>query len=143
MVYTPDSTGVQLVFLASSQNYIRTLEAKTGNLINTRQVQTPFLQSDIGCTDIPNTIGIIGTPIIDPNTDIVYFFAKTYIPNFRAPGNTGTYNGVYYFYAVDINTLDDIPGFPILVDGSQSQNAPQKYFVGGVVLQRPASYFLT
>jgi hypothetical protein len=56
LVYTP-SGGSQLVFLASNQNYVRTLDAKTGNIINSRQLHTPFLQSDIGCTDIPNTIG--------------------------------------------------------------------------------------
>lgn len=56
LVYTP-SGGTQLVFLASSQNYVRTLDAKTGTIINSRQLHAPFLQSDIGCTDIPNTIG--------------------------------------------------------------------------------------
>jgi hypothetical protein len=126
-----------LVFLASSQNWIRTLDAVTGAIINSRQVSTPFLQSDIGCTDIPNTIGITGTPVIDPGTDTVYFFAKTYIPNYRQPGNTGYYNGVYYFYAVNINTLQDVSGFPILIDGTIAQNDPLKYFVGGVTLQRP------
>ncbi|KAL9085044.1 MAG: hypothetical protein Q9165_007785 [Trypethelium subeluteriae] len=139
LVYTPSAAGSnQIVFLASSQNWIRTLDAKTGALINRRQVQTPFLQSDIGCTDIPNTIGITGTPVIDPNTDIAYFYAKTYIPNFRTSGNTGTFNGVYYFYAVNVNTLQDVPGFPLLVDGSVADNDPRKYFVGGVILQRPS-----
>jgi iron transport multicopper oxidase len=79
LVFTPAASGVQILFLASSQNYIRTLNAKTGAILNTRQVHTPFLQSDIGCTDIPNTIGIIGTPVIDPVTEIAYFFSKTYI----------------------------------------------------------------
>jgi hypothetical protein len=50
LLFTPESTAKQLIFLASSMNYIRTLDAVTGNLINSRQVQTPFLQSDIGCT---------------------------------------------------------------------------------------------
>lgn len=126
------------MFLASTQNWIRTLDAKTGAIINTRQVHTPFLQSDIGCTDIANTIGIVGTPTIDPATDIAYFFSKTYIPNYRAAGNTGTYNGVYYFHGVNINTLQDVAGFPILIDGSVSDNAPSKYFIGGTVLQRPS-----
>jgi len=119
-------------------NYIRTLDAKTGNLINARQVQTPFLQSDIGCTDIPNYIGIIGTPIIDPTTEIAYFYAKTYIPNYRAAGNTGVFNGVYYFYAVYVNDLTDVPGYPVLVEGSVADNDPRKYFVGGTILQRPS-----
>lgn len=77
LVYTPEG-GSQLVFLASSINIIRTIDAVTGAAINSRTVQPPFLQSDIGCTDIPNYIGIIGTPIIDPNTDTVYFFSKGY-----------------------------------------------------------------
>ena len=91
----------------------------------------------IGCTDIPNTIGIIGTPVIDPNTDVAYFFAKTYIPNYRVAGNTGTSNGVYYFHGVNVNTLADVFP-PVLIDGTFAQNAPAKYFVGGVVLQRPS-----
>ena len=95
------------------------------------------MQSDIGCTDIPNTIGIIGTPVIDPATDTAYFFAKTYIPNYRMAGPTGTFNGVYYFHGVNVNTLIDVFP-PILIDGSQSDNAPAKYFVGGTILQRPS-----
>ncbi|KAK4984994.1 hypothetical protein LTR50_006268 [Elasticomyces elasticus] len=137
LVFTPQGQD-QLVFLASSQNWIRTLNAKTGQLLNSRQVQKPFLQSDIGCTDIPNTIGITGTPVIDPATEIAYFYAKTYIPNYRSVGNTGVYNGAYYFYAVDINTLQDVNGFPILVDGVPADNDPRKYFIGATVLQRPS-----
>jgi iron transport multicopper oxidase len=138
LVFTPASTGVQILFLASSQNNIRTLNAKTGAVLNTRLVHPPFLQSDIGCTDIPNTIGIIGTPIIDPKTEIAYFFSKTYIPNYRVPGNTGTANGVYYFHGVSLDTLQDVPGYPILIDGSVADNEPLDSFIGGVILQRPA-----
>ncbi|KAF7884514.1 uncharacterized protein EAF02_004850 [Botrytis sinoallii] len=138
LTYTPLTGGPQLLFLASNQNYIRTLNAETGVLINSRQVHTPFLQSDIGCTDIPNYIGIIGTPTIDPATDIAYFFSKTYIPNYRVPGNTGTANGVYYFHAVNISTLLDVDSYPILIDGAIADNAPQKHFIGGVILQRPS-----
>lgn len=137
LVYTPNAGGPQIVFIASSQNWIRTMNAKTGAALNARQVHTPFLQAEIGCTDIPSTIGIIGTPVIDPATDIAYFFAKTYIPNFRTAGNTGVINGVYYFHGVNVNTLEDVFP-PVLIDGSQSDNAPAKYFVGGVILQRPA-----
>ena len=50
LTYTPLAGGPQLVFLASNMNYIRTLDAKTGALINAKQVHTPFLQSDVGCT---------------------------------------------------------------------------------------------
>ncbi len=49
LTYTPSGSSNQLVFLASSQNWIRTLDAKTGALVNARQVHTPFLQSDLNC----------------------------------------------------------------------------------------------
>jgi iron transport multicopper oxidase len=58
LVYTPSGQS-QLVFLASSMNIIRTVDAVNGTLLNSRTVQPPFLQSDIGCTDIPDYIGII------------------------------------------------------------------------------------
>lgn len=91
LVYTPPGLK-QLVFIASSQNWIRTVDAVTGTLIKSRQVQPPFLQSDIGCTDIPDFIGIIGTPVIDPNTNTAYFFAKGY-QNQASSG--GLAKGVY------------------------------------------------
>ncbi|KAH0537068.1 hypothetical protein FGG08_006109 [Glutinoglossum americanum] len=150
LVYTPNG-GKQMVFIASEQNWIRTLDAVNGTLINQRQVQPPFLQSDIGCTDIPDYIGITGTPVIDPATDTVYFFSKGY----KDGGAIGVQNGIYkyeepdasslrgvleklIFYAVDIKDLSDRPGFPVLIDGHNADNDPSRYFVGGTVLQRPA-----
>ena len=78
LTLTPVGTQKQIVFLASAMNIIRTVDAENGTLINSRTIQPPFLESDIECTDIPNFIGIIGTPIIDPDTEIVYFFSKGY-----------------------------------------------------------------
>jgi iron transport multicopper oxidase len=47
LVYTPPGAS-QVVFLASSMNVIRVLDAVNGTLLNSRTVQPPFLQSDIG-----------------------------------------------------------------------------------------------
>lgn len=135
LVYTPNG-GKQLVFTASHMNWIRTVDAVTGTLIKSRQVQPPFLQSDIGCTDIPGYIGIIGTPTLDSSTDTVYFFSKGY-KNGASSG--GVPNGQYKFYAVNVNTLDDVPGFPIIIDGHNADNDATRYFLGGTVLQRPVS----
>ena len=45
-------------------------------------------------------VGITGTPIIDPATDTVYFYAKSY------PGaDRGVFNGAYWIHALDINNL--------------------------------------
>ncbi|KAL8772354.1 MAG: hypothetical protein Q9194_004646 [Teloschistes cf. exilis] len=134
LVYTPPGQK-QLVFTASNQNWIRTFDAVTGASLQARQVQPPFLVSDIGCTDMPNTIGIAGTPVIDPGTNTAYFFAKGYQNN-AASG--GVAKGIYKFYAVNILDLTDRPGFPVLIDGNNADNDPTRYFVGGTVLQRPS-----
>lgn len=47
LVYTPPGVQ-QVVFLASSMNVIRVLDAVNGTLLNSRTMQPPFLQSDIG-----------------------------------------------------------------------------------------------
>jgi iron transport multicopper oxidase len=134
-VFTPASTGRELVFIASNQNVIRTIDGINGTLVNSRTIQPPFLQSDIGCGDIPNYIGITGTPIIDPTTETVYFFSKGYKGG--ASGG-GVLAGQYAFYAVDFNTLQDKPGFPVIIDGNYADNDPTRYFLGGTVLQRPS-----
>ena len=53
--------------MVSSQNNIRILDGLTGTVLNTRTLDPPFQSADTGgCGDIPNTVGITGTPIIDP-----------------------------------------------------------------------------
>jgi iron transport multicopper oxidase len=91
------------------------------------------------CTDIPDFIGIVGTPIIDPSTSIVYFFSKGYKNGAYSGGVANGIlaqsllkwklieAGIYSFYAVDINTLQDIPGFPILIDGHFADNDNARY----------------
>ena len=70
LVYTLDG-GSEMLITASNMNNIRVHDAKTGTVLASRQLTPPFLQSDIGCADIPNYIGVTGTPIIDPATNIM------------------------------------------------------------------------
>ncbi|CUS08575.1 unnamed protein product [Tuber aestivum] len=132
LVYTPKTAGSkQVLFVASETNWVYVMDAVTGVTLRSKQVATPFLVSDIGCNDISGFIGITGTPIIDPATDTVYFYAKSY------PGaERGVYNGAYWIHALDINNLNDRPGFPKKVDGSVADNDPTRYFHGGTHLQR-------
>ena len=78
LVYTPNGAPSELVITASSQNNVRVIDGLSGSLINTRTLDPPFQSVDSDCGDIPNTVGITGTPIIDPATDIMYFFSKGY-----------------------------------------------------------------
>lgn len=89
LVYTPPSTGRQILFTASNMNWIRILDATTGAVLASRLTQNPFLQADAACGDMPNFIGVAGTPIIDPATDTAYFFSKGYRGNVTGPAGVG------------------------------------------------------
>jgi hypothetical protein len=78
LVYTPAGAPHEYVITVSSQNNVRVIDGITGALITMRTLDPPFASSDSDCGDIPNTVGITGTPVIDTATDIMYFFSKGY-----------------------------------------------------------------
>jgi len=126
--------GVEMVVTASSLNVVR-VHSVNGTLIAQRTLQPPFLQSDIGCADIPGAIGTIGTPIIDPATNVMHLLSKGYK---GGAASGGVANGIYQMYGLNLPDLTDSPGFPLLIDGHAADNDPTRYFVGGTVLQRPS-----
>lgn len=66
LVWTPPGAVSEQVIAVSNQNIIRILDGLTGTLINSRTLDPPFQSADtLGCGDIPHTVGITGTPIID------------------------------------------------------------------------------
>lgn len=68
LVYT-GSDGVQYVYIATTQNNIYKMNAKTGVVVTSRNLHRPFLVSDLdGCVDINPTIGVTATGVIDPDT---------------------------------------------------------------------------
>lgn len=125
LVYTPEGYANEVVIAVSNQNIVRIIDGKNGTLLNSRTLDPPFQSVDTNCGDIPNTVGITGTPIIDTATDIMYFFSKGYIGGVTGPA--GTINGQYKFYAVHIPTLQDVPGFPVTLDGRNAVNDPTRY----------------
>lgn len=40
--------------------------------------------------------------------------------------------GQYMFYALDVNTLADKPGFPIIIDGHFADNDPTRFVTSSV-----------
>lgn len=77
-----------------------------------------------------------GTGVIDPSTDTWYLAAKTYED--QTDQVKGLDNGRYFFHAIDVNTLDEKPGFPKPLEGTIAKNNPKRVFQGGKHLQRPA-----
>ncbi|KAJ9633336.1 hypothetical protein H2204_007053 [Knufia peltigerae] len=136
LVYT-GSDGVQYVYIATTQNNVYKINAKTGVIVASRNIHRPFLVSDLnGCVDINPTVGVTATGVIDPDTDTWYFTAKTYIDQ-TLNGPTGRPNGRYYIHAISTVDLSERPNFPVNLEGMVASNNPVRSFNGGIHHQRP------
>jgi hypothetical protein len=137
LVYTL-SDGIQYVFVATTQNNLYKINAKTGAIVLQRNLHVPFLTADLnGCVDINPLIGVTATGVIDPATDVWYLTAKTYVDQ-SVTGAKGKPNGRYYIHAIDANTLAEKPNFPVDLEGMVARNNPVRSFNGGIHHQRPA-----
>ncbi|KAH6915180.1 hypothetical protein BKA70DRAFT_1557493 [Coprinopsis sp. MPI-PUGE-AT-0042] len=132
LVYTY-SRGRKVLISAASSNNIYVLDAKTGEVINKRQLRKPYTEPTLPCGDLIPHNGILGTPVIDSKTGTLYVFVKGY----KDDASVGPFNSVFWAHAVDAVTLEERKGFPTLIDGPAS-NDPQRYFTGGLYLQRPS-----
>jgi hypothetical protein len=137
LVYTP-SDGNQYVYLATQQNNIYKLDAKTGVILASRNLHIPFLTSDLsGCVDINPHVGSTATGVIDPATGTWYLTTKTYVDQ-NPNGAKGRPNGRYYVHAINVDDLSERPNFPVDLEGTVARNNPDRSFGGGIHHQRPA-----
>ncbi|KAI9366181.1 hypothetical protein DFJ73DRAFT_164619 [Zopfochytrium polystomum] len=142
LLYSPKADLLsQIIFVATEQNNVYTLNATTGTVIAKKHLTDAFDFSKDGfwCDDIVGFAGISGTPVIDSDTGTVYLWTKTYIP-----GKTGYENARYLFHALDVMTLSERPGYPVdQLQGRVAENASPEFpnpnsFFAGYQLQRTA-----
>ncbi|KAL7931905.1 WSC domain-containing protein [Trichoderma chlorosporum] len=139
LVYTPSGGTKQYVYVATAQNNVYKLDAKTGDIVASRNLHIPFLAADLdGCVDINPNIGITGTGVIDPDTDTLYYTSKTYADQTALNKPQGRDAARYFFHALDVNDLSERPNFPVPLDGIIASNNDQRMFTGGIHLQRTA-----
>ncbi|KAH8801520.1 WSC domain-containing protein [Xylogone sp. PMI_703] len=138
LVYT-GADGVQYVYVATTQNNLYKLDAKTGAIVLSKNLHIPFLTADLdGCVDINPLVGITATGVIDPDTDTWYLTAKTYADQNGGNGPQGKPNGRYYVHAISTVDLTERPNFPVDLEGTVARNNPIRSFNGGIHHQRPA-----
>lgn len=131
-----------VVFVATENDSVYAFDADAksagaplwhASFINPGKGITPVQDSDIGCNNITPQIGITGTPVIDPGTNILYVVAAT------------KENGVFYqrLHALNILNGQETSGSPVAIAGSVKGTGDGS--VNGVVafdphmqLQRPA-----
>ncbi|KAJ3324847.1 hypothetical protein HDU76_013335 [Blyttiomyces sp. JEL0837] len=116
LTYTPPNHP-QIIFVVTMENKLFVLDSQNGTVLNSRKLNVPFPISQIpyyaaGCDDITPDVGIVATPVIDPTTSTAYFLAKTYVNSQEE----------YEFHAVDVLTLQERSGFPVLLNGIVSDN---------------------
>jgi hypothetical protein len=106
-----------VVFAASMLNTIYAIDADTGATLWTHNYGTPITPKEVE-TDQNITwntgIGILGTPVIDPSTNYMYF----------ATGNETVVNGSnvysYNLNAIDIFTGNPVLNSPVAISGTYS-----------------------
>ncbi|KAG9230010.1 WSC domain-containing protein [Amylocarpus encephaloides] len=139
LVYTTTSDNTQYVYVATTQNNLYKLNAKTGAIVQQRNLHIPFLTADLdGCTDINPLVGVTATGVIDPATETLYLTSKTYVNQDGGNGAQGKPNGRYYLHAINVNDLTERPNFPVDLEGTVARNNPSRSFGAGIHLQRPA-----
>ena len=77
-----------MVIVVSNLNIVRVYDGITGVLVAQRTLDPPFASVDASCGDIPGSIGITATPVIDKATNIMYFTSKGYKNGQAGPINT-------------------------------------------------------
>ncbi|KAB5547350.1 WSC domain-containing protein [Coniochaeta sp. 2T2.1] len=147
LIYTPkNGDGTQYVYWATAQNNVYKMNAKTGEVLASRNLHIPFMSADLSgenqqtpgyCQDINPTVGIIGTGVIDPDTDTLYLTAKTYEDQTKVGVPQGRPAGRIYIHALDVNDLSERPNFPFHFEGLGARNNPPRLFNGGIQNQRP------
>ena len=137
LIYT-ENDGIQYVFIATQQNNVYKLNAKTGVIVASRNLGRVFLTADLEqCNDIMPVIGSTATGVIDASTGTWYLTSKTY-SNQDKSGPVGRPNGRYKVFALQTKDLSDRVNFPVDLEYTPSRNSPDRWFTGGIHHQRPA-----
>jgi polyvinyl alcohol dehydrogenase (cytochrome) len=66
------------VYVATVGDGVYALEASTGQVVWHASAGTPVPSGELPCGDITPTVGIVGTPVIDPSNGILYAVADTW-----------------------------------------------------------------
>jgi outer membrane protein assembly factor BamB len=66
------------VYLATVGDDVYALEAATGQIAWHASAGTPVPSNQLPCGDVTPTVGIVGTPVIDPATGVLYAVADTW-----------------------------------------------------------------
>lgn len=128
-VYAQPLVDGNVLFVATEDNWIYGIDRQSGAILWQRRVGIPWNPEALVCDDIWPSVGVTGTPVIDPATDTAYFFSKTYESGDEGPAT-------WKMHAVEVASGVEKPGFPVEIAG-EAQNLPGVAFDATRQLQRP------
>lgn len=134
-VYAQPLVSGHTLLVATEENWIYGIDSRSGRVEWERNVGGPWSSegpvwgSLEECDDLVPKIGITGTPVIDPSTDVAYFVAKSY-----ASGSSGP--AIWKMHAVSLANGAEQPGFPVTISG-EAENISGIDFAPATQLQRP------
>ena len=134
-VYAQPLLDEGTLLVATEHNRVYGLDPATGAKQWTTDLRgTPWNPGDISCADLTPEIGVTGTPVIDPATDVAYMTHKAY-----ASGGSGPVK--YWLDAIEMANGHEKAGFPVELAGT-AQNEPGQTFHPATQLQRPGLLLL-
>ena len=117
-----------VVYVATEGNTVYAIDSWSGDVLRSVNLGAP-VPSPLGCTNNGPNVGINGTPTIDLKRRTLYVIA------YSLQGG----KPIYELHALDLATLSDKPGSPIVVSGSHTLTDGSSYtFHADVQRQRSA-----
>ncbi len=111
------------------------INASTGAIVWEHSFGTPFKAKTIECSDLKPYLGSTSTPVIDPNTGIIYMTTRL------QEGGNGLAEAHWTLQAISAATGEDQPGYPVRITGTPS-NTPGVPFNESYQQQRPGLLLL-
>jgi hypothetical protein len=102
LYFRPSGASSGTLFVATEDDVVQAFDAESGKEVWRREVGRPVQRSSLPCGNI-SPLGITGTPVIDPETEAIYFDAAVQ----RANGPR------HELFALSTKDGSVLPGWPI------------------------------
>jgi outer membrane protein assembly factor BamB len=133
-VYAQPLVAQNTLLVATENDKAYGFDPRDGTQRWATDLGTPWDPSVIGCADLTPSVGITGTPVVDPATNVEYLVTKNALS-----GNASLAS--YAMHALDAKSGAEMPGFPVAIAGPAA-NAPSVQFNATYELQRPGLLLL-
>ena len=117
-----------VVFVATESNTVYAIDSTSGEILMQRNLGPPAQSPSFDCNNNGHNLGVTGTPTINKTTHSLYVIAYT-----QASGQP-----VYHLHSLDMSTLMDKAGSPVIIQASQQLSNGVLSFDARYQRQRPA-----